>query len=100
MLETQRLELVNQAQLAMDAARGRDALQAELEHLEQRLAGLDDDKIEIPDWQMKMTRGGRFAINDPTAHASQINAALDKNAEVDREAIEARIQHLKTTLAE
>lgn len=99
-LEGRRQELAAGSAAALDATKGRQALQAELDHLEQRLAAIDDDKIEIPDWQLKMTRGGRFAINDPRAHASQINATLDKNSAADRTAIEARIDLLRRTLAE
>ncbi len=99
-LERRRRDLSNEAQMAIDRSRGRDALQAELDHLVARLESIEAEKIEIPSWQLQMTRGGRFAINDPTAHASQINAALDENAELDRDAIEARIEQLRATLAE
>ena len=99
-LERERRELADTARSALDTTKGRDALVNELEHLEQRLAAMDDDKIEIPSWQLTMTRNGRFAINDPRAHASQINATLDDNAAVDRSAIEARIGQLRTLLAD
>ncbi len=99
-LERRRRDLSREAQTAIDRSRGRDALQAELDHLVARLDSIEADKIEIPSWQLKLTRGGRFAINDPTAHASQINAALDENAELDRDSIEARIEQLRATLAE
>ena len=84
----------------MDAAKGRQALETELEHLEARLATINEERIEVPSWQKTMTRDGRFAINDPAAHASQINAALDENTKLDRTALEARIEELKKTLTE
>ncbi len=99
-LENRRLQLADLAQLALDGARDRNSLERELEHLEARIRDMDDDRIEVPSWQLTMTRDGRFAINDPRAHASQINAALDSNAQLDRAAMEARIEQLKQTLTE
>ncbi|MDJ0953618.1 MAG: hypothetical protein QNJ81_08060 [Acidimicrobiia bacterium] len=99
-LERHRRDLSAAAQTASDRSRGRDALQAELDHLVARLERIEAEKIEIPSWQRQMTTGRRFAINDPTAHAAHINATLDENAELDRAAIEARIEQLRATLAE
>ena len=99
-LERRRQELADEAAAALDAAKGRQALEAELRHLELRLAAIDDEQIEVPDWQMKMTRGGRLAINDPRTHAANINATLEENSAADRTAIEARIDHLRRTLQE
>lgn len=99
-LENRRLELASLAQTALDASHGRAALARELSNLEQRLDRLEDDKIEVPTWQQAMQARKGLSINDPAAHASQINAAHDKNAAADRASIEARISQLKSILAE
>jgi hypothetical protein len=97
-LQTRRTDLRGAAQEAADAARNPDNLRAELEHLEQRLAGFEGEKINVPAWQMAMTSGGRWSINDPAAYASKLNEALDAATELDRNAIEDRINQLRTTL--
>ncbi len=99
-LEARRSHLADLAGAALDANRGRASLREELEHLEARLAAIDDDKIDVPSWLTTMTADGRLAINDPSIPIEGINDAIEKNARLDRKSIEARIQHLKKALAE
>lgn len=94
-----RAELRQAAREAADSARSPDALQAELEHLERRLAAFEGEKINVPAWQMAMSSGGRLTINDPAAHASKLNEALDEANSMDRQAVEERIAAIKNALA-
>lgn len=94
-LEERRTALRRYAQNIADGRRDRSSLQQELEHLERRLAAFQADKIEVPSWQMSMA-----TLNDPAAHATKINQALDQATAADREAIEQRIKQLKKALTE
>ncbi len=100
LLESRRLELVSMAQMALDTSHGRESLVRELANLQQRLEHIDNHKIEVPAWQQAMASRRGLTINDPAAHASQINAAHDRNTAADRSAIEARISQLRKILAE
>jgi len=99
-LVARRADLQAAAQEVADATRNPDTLRAELEHLESRLAAFEREKINVPGWQVAMTSGGRFSINDPAAHAYKLNEALDAKTELDRSAIEQRILRLRKALAE
>ncbi|MDJ0925619.1 MAG: hypothetical protein QNJ77_13760 [Acidimicrobiia bacterium] len=99
-LEQRRRDLRDAAQATADASRSREHLASELKHLKKRLAAFDAEKINVPAWQIAMTSGGRLTINDPAAHASKLNAALDEATALDREAIEARIEQLERALGE
>jgi hypothetical protein len=96
-LEERRAELHAAAQYAADATRDPRQLQRELEHLEGRLAAIEDEKIEVPSWQQAMA-AGHLTINDPGAPNLRINQALDAASALDRAAIEARIARLKKAL--
>ncbi|MEA2002683.1 MAG: hypothetical protein U9N84_12485 [Actinomycetota bacterium] len=99
-LEARRADLRLAAQEVADATRNREILAEELKHLEQRLADFEDEKINVPGWQIAMTSGGRFSINDPAAHAYKLNETLDDKTELDRASIEQRIGRLKKALDE
>jgi hypothetical protein len=99
-LEARRADLRLAAQEVADATRNHTNLAAELEHLERRLVDFESEKINVPGWQIAMTSGGRFSINDPAAHAYKLNQALDEKTELDRAAIEQRIGRLKKALDE
>lgn len=99
-LEVRRAELRLAAQEVADTTRNHENLAAELEHLERRLADFESEKINVPGWQVAMTSGGRFSINDPAAHAYKLNQALDDKTELDRAAIEDRIGRLRKALDE
>lgn len=92
-LEAKRIRLTAEAAEAADAARNPEALRAELEHLEKRLAAFEAEKISIPAWQIAMT-----TMNDPAAHAVNLNAELDAKTELERAAVEMRIARLKKAL--
>ena len=94
-LELRRQALVAAAEKAADAARNPESLQAELEHLERRLAAFEGEKINVPAWQMAMA-----SVNDPSAHARKLNEELDAKNELDRDAVEQRIARLKKALSE
>jgi len=94
-LQERRAVLRRYARNLADASRDRSSLQRELEHLEGRLAAFKADKIEVPSWQMSMA-----TINDPAAHATKINEALDQATAGDRESIEQRVKQLRKALAE
>ncbi len=97
-LEERREVLREQARLPAEATRNLDALRAELEHLEGRLAAFDSEKIEVPNWQLAMTRGGKFSLVNPVADAARINDAIEAGQAVDRATIEARIARLRKAL--
>ncbi|MCP4303883.1 MAG: hypothetical protein GY926_09760 [bacterium] len=92
-LESKRIELAATAEEAADTARNPEALSAELEHLEKRLATFESEKISVPAWQAAMT-----SMNDPAAHAINLNAELDAKTALDRAAVENRIARLKKVL--
>jgi chromosome segregation ATPase len=95
-----RADLRQAAQATADATRNPKALRAELEHLESRLSQFESEKINVPAWQMSMSSGGRFSINDPAAHASKLNQAIDEANSMDRQTIEDRIDEIKKALAD
>ena len=97
-LELQRDNLRETARRTADAARNLDSLRTELVHLRRRLAAFEADKVEVPDWQVALTRGGRFSLTDPVADAARINDAMDAATALDRASIEARIADLEETL--
>lgn len=94
-LEARRVQLAVAAEEAADAARNPQALRAELEHLERRLASFESEKINVPAWQAAMP-----SINDPAAHASKLNAELDAKTALERATVEKRIARLKRTLGQ
>jgi hypothetical protein len=96
-LESRREELRLAALEVADATRNPETLAAELEHLERRLAGFDNERINVPAWQIAMTSGGKLTINDPAAYAAKLNEALDEASATDRARIEERINQLKRT---
>jgi hypothetical protein len=97
-LEERRAALRDQARMTSDAARNPGNLRTELEHLLGRLAELDDERVEVPNWQKTLTANGRFSITNPIADAERINAKLDKATEPDRAAIVARIAQIEEVL--
>ena len=97
-LEERRESLRNIARSAADAARNPDNLRAELEHLERRLESFETDKIEVPSWQLSLTRGGRLSLTNPVADAARINKAMEAGTAADRASIEARIARLRQVL--
>lgn len=99
-LEDQRDVLREQARLAANKARDPDNLRAELDHLLSRLETFEADKVEVPDWQMTMTRGGKLSLVDPVADAGRINDAIDAGTAEERAAIEARIADLRNALGD
>jgi hypothetical protein len=92
-LEAKRIRLTVEAEEASDAARNPESLRAELEHLEQRLATFESEKISIPAWQAAMP-----TMNDPAAHATKLNTELDAKTELERAAVEKRIARLRKVL--
>ncbi|MDJ0496481.1 MAG: hypothetical protein QNJ89_01530 [Acidimicrobiia bacterium] len=97
-LEARREELRQEARAVSDAGRGSDDLQRELEHLRERIAELDAERVEVPAWQQTLTAGGRLSLIDPVADAARINEAIDRATAHDRAAIVARIAHLEEVL--
>ena len=97
-LELQRDQLRATARRTADAARNLDNLRTELDHLRSRLAAFESDKVDVPDWQIALTRGGKFSLTDPVGDAARINDAMDAATALDRASIEARIADLEETL--
>ncbi len=97
-LEARREELRREARAISDAGRGSDDLRMELEHLRERIAELDAERVEVPAWQQTLTAGGRRSLIDPVADAARINEAIDNATAHDRAAIVARIAHLEEVL--
>ncbi len=99
-LESRREELHRMAEAASNAARNKGTLRTELQHLQTRLADLDAERVEVPEWQRRLTANGRFALIDPVADAARINTALDEATKHDRAAILARILQIEEALDE
>lgn len=97
-LEERRAALRHQARMTSDAGRNPGNLRTELDHLRGRLTELDDERVEVPNWQKTLTANGRFSITNPIADAARINAELDKATEPDRAAIVARIAQIEEVL--
>lgn len=97
-LEKRRSDLRTAARQAADATRHTTTLQAELDHLERRLAEMDREKINVPAWQLAMTSGGKLTVNDPAAYASRLNEALEDANAGDRAQIEDRVSQLNRIL--
>lgn len=99
-LEARRDALRREAQTTSDARLNPDNLRRELEHLRVRLADLDAERVEVPNWQKTLTAGGRLALVNPVADAARINEAIDKASAPDRAAIITRIEHIEDVLGE
>ena len=99
-LEARRDALHREAQTTSDSRLNPDSLRRELEHLRERLAELDAERVEVPNWQKTLTAGGRLALVNPVADAARINEAIDKATAHDRAAIVARIAHIEEVLGE
>ena len=99
-LEARRDALRREAQTTSDSRLNPDSLRRELEHLRERLAKLDAERVEVPNWQKTLTAGGRLALVNPVADAARINEAIDEATAHDRAAIVARIAHIKEVLGE
>lgn len=93
-LDERRQQLAAAAQEAVDAARTPEDLQTELEHLEQRLTSFDGERIVVPGWQRAMA-----TINDPATPVAQINKELDAKNQLDRDAVQQRIDRLRKALS-
>ena len=99
-LEARRDALRREAQTTSDSRLNPDGLRRELEHLRERLAELDAERVEVPNWQKTLTAGGRLALVNPVADAARINEAIDKATAHDRAVIVARIAHIEEVLGE
>lgn len=99
-LEARRDALHREAQTTSDSRLNPDSLRRELEHLRERLAELDAERVEVPNWQKTLTAGGRLALVNPVADAARINEAIDKATAHDRAVIVARIAHIEEVLGE
>jgi hypothetical protein len=93
-LERRRDELQTAARRAADLGRAPEAIRAELDHLERRLAEIDGELIK-KSWA---ERGNYGWINDPGAYAHGINQELERSNEDVREEAVTRISELRAVL--
>lgn len=95
-LEARRAELQAAARRATDLGRSPDAVRAELDHFERRLAEIDGELIG-KSWAEKGNYGW---INDPGAYAHGINKELRRASQDTRAEAVLRITELRDVLTE
>lgn len=94
-LERRRIELRREVALAVDRAKPRPVLVAELEHLERRLRDLESVPIK-----RTIGEASKKWITDPSAYSHDINERIRAASQDERATIEARIAIVRQVLDE